>query len=97
MDIELRNDRIPRNPFDRQFLDMRDCTNNLSHLSTRRHGFLLCCDASKVTITMQMQLMYGPGRTCHIPLPEFYALFAFVEYLLVMLQMKVIKKSYVYK
>ena len=22
MDIELRNDRIPRNPFDRQFLDM---------------------------------------------------------------------------
>ena len=23
MDIELRNDRIPRNPFDRQFLDMR--------------------------------------------------------------------------
>ena len=24
MDIELRNDRIPRNPFDRQFLDM--CT-----------------------------------------------------------------------
>ena len=23
MDTELRNDRIPRNPFDRQFLDMR--------------------------------------------------------------------------
>ena len=23
MDIELRNDRIPRNPFDRQFLDMK--------------------------------------------------------------------------
>ena len=22
MDTELRNDRIPRNPFDRQFLDM---------------------------------------------------------------------------
>ena len=26
MDIELRNDRIPRIPFDRQFLDM-NCTN----------------------------------------------------------------------
>ena len=25
MDIELRNDRIPRNPFDRQFLDMCLC------------------------------------------------------------------------
>ena len=23
MDIDLRNDRIPRNPFDHQFLDMR--------------------------------------------------------------------------
>ena len=27
MDIELRNDRIPRNPFDRQFLDMGTLTN----------------------------------------------------------------------
>ena len=24
MDMELRNDRIPRNPFDRQFLDMEN-------------------------------------------------------------------------
>ena len=28
MDIELRNDRIPRNPFDRQFLDMSSVGSN---------------------------------------------------------------------
>ena len=33
MDIELRNDRIPRNPFDRQFLDMREKTNSIAKKS----------------------------------------------------------------
>ena len=38
MDIELRNDRIPRNPFDRQFLDMLR-SKHLPHHAFRAHFF----------------------------------------------------------
>ena len=37
MDIELRNDRIPRNPFDRQFLDMTMRAHVIIHRSLRKN------------------------------------------------------------
>ena len=40
MDIELRNDRIPRNPFDRQFLDMMR-HNTQSRFQGQKTTFLL--------------------------------------------------------
>ena len=58
MDTELRNDRIPRNPFDRQFLDMRYLNEpETDHLEKNRllmwwtthpAAYTRCCSGSQV-------------------------------------------------
>ena len=63
MDIELRNDRIPRNPFDRQFLDMmeiigmlaRECKSALFQLQVLWEAKLATLDGS------HQEYRQGPG------------------------------------
>ena len=71
MDIELCNDRIPRNPVDRQFLDMGGCrTRNEFKLGTRRVfndfcGKIFRIHAFKVTNTTYLiSLETGDKMLC---------------------------------
>ena len=46
MDIELRNDRIPCNPFDRQFIDMKKKKNHLCFIRYFGSCFSTCDTSS---------------------------------------------------